>query len=276
MKSKLFKGLRIIGYLIGFSVLLYPMISNYINVKNASQVIDDYDDKIAETDASQKEELLNLAIRYNELLIGNTSFSDPFGDEIKDDDLYEQILNVSDNGMMGYIRIPKIKVELPIYHGTSESVLQVGAGHLMNSSLPIGGINSHAVITGHRGLPSAKLFTDLDKLEIGDVFYLKVLGNSMAYEVDQIITVLPNELDALKVTAGQDYVSLVTCTPYAVNTHRLIVRGHRIDYQEAFKNVPDQKPKFDIPFELKILALGLVSLIVAVWIIKRYYRGRRV
>ena len=155
---------------------------------------------------------------------------------------YESLLNVNGSGMMGYIRIPAIEVELPIYHGTSESVLQVGVGHFEGTSLPVGGEKYHAVLTGHRGLPSKLLFTDMDKLKKGDVFYIKILGETFpesAYEIDQILTVLPEDTKALSIDSGKDYVTLVTCTPYAVNTHRLLVRGHRIPYEEAIQTAAD-------------------------------------
>ena len=155
--------------------------------------------------------------------------------------------------VMGYIRIPSIKVELPIYHGTSEPVLQVGVGHLENTSLPVGGSSTHAVLTGHRGLPSAKLFTELDMVKVGDVFYIKILGETLAYEVDQILTVLPTEMQALNIEKGKDYVTLVTCTPYAVNTHRMLVRGHRIPYQEANQIQKDEHIGYQIPFEYIIV-----------------------
>lgn len=165
--------------------------------------------------------------------------------------------------MMGYIEIPKIKVLLPIYHGTSEAVLQTGVGHLENTSLPVGGESSHTVLSGHRGLPSAKLFSDLDKMGIGDIFYIKVLHNTFAYQTDQILTVLPTETGALSIEAGKDYVTLVTCTPYAINTHRLLIRGTRIPYEEAVAIEP-QKAEIEqgMPLHIKALIAGIGAVLM--------------
>ena len=161
--------------------------------------------------------------------------------------------------MMGYLKIPKIRVTLPIYHGTEERVLQSGVGHVGNTSLPVGGDSTHSVLTGHRGLPSAELFTDLDQLEVGDVFFVKVMHETLAYEVDQILTVLPTQIDALKIEQGQDLMTLVTCTPYSVNTHRLLVRGHRIPYEEKIEEQA-MAQKARMPLHLKILLIGLICL----------------
>lgn len=172
--------------------------------------------------------------------------------------------------MMGYIRIPAIEVELPIYHGTSESVLQVGVGHFEGTSLPVGGESTHAVLTGHRGLPSKLLFTDMDKLKKGDVFYIKILGETFAYEIDQILTVLPEDTKALSIDSGKDYVTLVTCTPYAVNTHRLLVRGHRIPYEEAIQTAADITVEAKLPFQVKVL-IGASILLVVIFIVSCIY-----
>ena len=163
---------------------------------------------------------------------------------------------------MGYIRIPKIKVELPIYHGTSETVLQAGVGHFWGTSLPVGGESTHTVLTGHRGLPTKTLFTNMDKLEVGDIFYIKVLGETLAYQIDQILTVLPEETDALSIESGQDYATLVTCTPYAINTHRLLVRGKRIPYEDAIKEVPDQNIKPELSLSAKVLIITIVVILI--------------
>ena len=233
---------RVIGLIIAFSVLLYPTVSNYLYEKNGSKVISAYDENAVRLSESDKREMLEAARQYNEELLGNIELLDPFSSIKKEvDERYQSLLNVNGSGMIGYIRIPKINAELPIYHGTEEKVLQSGVGHFEGTSLPIGGESTHAVLTGHRGLPSKLLFTDLDNLEKGDIFYIKVLGETFAYQVDQILTVLPENTKELTIVPGKDYVTLVTCTPYAVNTHRLLVRGYRIPYEEAVEKVPDEK-----------------------------------
>lgn len=275
MKKKVLKGLIVIGYLIGFSVLLYPTISNFINERNASRVISNYDDSTVHLSDIERETMLDLARKYNSG-ISDMNMIDPFSknQSMNKDSLYEGLLDVNGVGMMGYLRIPTIHLELPIYHGTSESVLQVGIGHLENSSLPVGGNSTHAVLTSHRGLPSAKLFSELDQLTKGDVFYIKVLGETLAYQVNQILTVLPNEMESLNIVKNKDYVTLVTCTPYAVNTHRLLVRGTRIPYTEAIEQVADEKIGFVVPFELKLLVIGALSIVIMGCVIKKIKKGK--
>ena len=221
-------------FLIGLSILLYPLISNQWNSYRDRKLINQYDQTVADTTDDEKiEEMLSAARAYNEE-IDEESMPDAFSvrDGVTDAE-YESLLNVEADGMMGYVEIPVIGQTIPIYHYTTEESLQKGAGHLFGSSLPIGGENTHAVISAHRGLPSAKLFTDLNLVQEGDVFYIHILKETLAYEVDQILTVLPDETESLGITEGEDYVTLITCTPYAVNTHRLLVRGHRIAYEEA-------------------------------------------
>ena len=252
---------RVIGLIIAFSVLLYPTVSNYLYEKNGSKVISAYDENAVRLSESDKREMLEAARQYNEELLGNIELLDPFSSIKKEvDERYQSLLNVNGSGMIGYIRIPKINAELPIYHGTEEKVLQSGVGHFEGTSLPIGGESTHAVLTGHRGLPSKLLFTDLDNLEKGDIFYIKVLGETFAYQVDQILTVLPENTKELTIVPGKDYVTLVTCTPYAVNTHRLLVRGYRIPYEEAVEKVPDEKIAIGLPFQMKVLFIGLFIL----------------
>lgn len=212
--------------LAGLSLLLYPTVSDYWNSLHQSRAIADYVESVAQMDDAEYDALWEAAREYNEALAqhsGTLSSSTP------DTQSYEELLNISNLGIMGYIEIPDINCSLPIYHGTDDSVLQIAVGHLAWSSLPVGGESSHCVISGHRGLPSAKLFTDLDKLREGDIFMLRVLDEVLTYEVDQITTVEPDEVDSLTITAGEDYCTLVTCTPYGINTHRLLVRGHRIE-----------------------------------------------
>ena len=256
-------AVRLLVLLIAFSILLYPTVSNYLYQKNQSKVISYYDEEAVRHSGQENETMLADARAYNKEMLSNVELLDPFGPGKKEvSAYYESLLNVNGAGMMGYIRIPKIEVELPVYHGTSESVLQAGVGHFEGTSLPVGGESTHSVLTGHRGLPSKLLFTDMDKLKEGDVFYIKILGETFAYEVDQILTVLPEDTEALTIEAGKDYVTLVTCTPYAVNTHRLLVRGHRIPYEEAIQTAADMSMEVKLPFQVKILIGAILFLIV--------------
>lgn len=273
--------IRAVVLIIALSVLLYPTVSSYFNAKNSSTIASDYDRSVSSMTSEEKQKMWDEAVAYNQTLVGNTSFRDPFTEtEEEENDVYEKLLNIDGNGMMGYIRIPKIDVMLPIYHGTEEKVLQVAAGHISTSSLPVGGESTHAVLTGHRGLPSARLFTDLDQLAQGDVFYLHILDHKLAYKVDQILTVLPSETEALEITEGEDLCTLVTCTPYAVNTHRLLIRGHRIPYVEATEIMPDEADGFHMPFEILMLliAVFILLIILIIWRIvvwRKKKRGRR-
>lgn len=262
-KMKIKDIIRILVLITALCVLLYPSISSYLDEKNSSKVVSNYDKKSEELSEKEKNKMLKAARAYNRELLGNIELQDPFSSNKKQiNQRYAALLNVDGNGMMGYIRIPAIKIELPIYHGTSESVLQTGVGHFEGTSLPVGGKSTHTVLTGHRGLPTKTLFTNLDKLKEGDVFYIKVLGKTFAYEIDQILTVLPSNTKALSITNGKDYATLVTCTPYAINTHRLLVRGHRIPYTEANKKQPDQKITPELPFAVRVLILTIGILIV--------------
>ena len=260
---KLYDAIRIIVLLIAFSILLYPTVSNYLYQKNQSKVISMYDENAIKLSNKENELMLAKAREFNSEMLSNIGLLDPFGPEKKEiNERYESLLNVNGSGMMGYIRIPAIKVELPIYHETSESVLQVGVGHFEGTSLPVGGESTHSVLTGHRGLPSKLLFTDMDKLKIGDVFYIKILGETFAYEIDQILTVLPDETDALSIEYGKDYITLVTCTPYAVNTHRLLVRGHRVAYEEAVHTAEDVSVEAKLPFQVKMLIGACIFIVL--------------
>lgn len=213
----------------GAAVFCYPAISNYLNQKNQTRVVQHYEQTVAAQDDALLAEEWAKAEEYNENLAGDP-VHDPFvpGSGYALPDNYLDVLNI--DGVMGRITIPKIGVDLPIYHGTDAETLEKGVGHIESTSLPIGGEYRHAVLTGHRGLPSAELFTRLDELEPGDQFYLHVLDATLAYQVDQILTVEPQELETLVAEPGQDYVTLVTCTPYGINTHRMLVRGTRIPY----------------------------------------------
>ena len=212
--------------LVGLSLLLYPSVSDYWNSFHSSRAISAYAEDVANLDEAQYEEMWSAARAYNRALAErSTNFA--LSDAQKEE--YEKLLDISGVGIMGYLEIPELNMSLPIYHGTEESVLQIAAGHLEWSSLPVGGESSHCVISGHRGLPSTKLFTDLDKLQEGDVFVLRVLDEVLTYEVDQIRVVEPSQVSDLEIVEGSDLCTLVTCTPYGINTHRLLVRGHRIE-----------------------------------------------
>lgn len=269
--------IRLLVLLVAFAVLLYPTYSRYLNEKNGSKVVSEYDEKSVKLSHAEKEQMLADARAYNQEMLGNIDLIDPFSQtEPEVDERYESLLNVEGSGMMGYVKIPKINVELPIYHGTSESVLQAGVGHFQGTSLPVGGDSTHTVLTGHRGLPDKTLFTNMDKMEVGDIFYIKVLDATLAYEVDQILTVLPEDTEALSIVPGQDYATLVTCTPFAINTHRLLVRGHRIPYEEANKKEPDTEIKPELSFTTKVLIVTIIVIFIGlVGAITYYIRDRK-
>ena len=237
MKQKMNNLTTILLFLIliaGLSLLLYPSVSDYWNSFHSSRAITTYAEDVAGMDEEQYAEIWSAAREYNQSLLSrNTDFS--LSDSQKNE--YEQLLDASGIGVMGYIEIPEISVSLPIYHGTSDSILQVAVGHLEWSSLPVGGESSHCVLSGHRGLPSAKLFTDLDKIREGDIFLLRVLDEVLTYEVDKITIVEPSQVSDLQIVEGEDLCTLVTCTPYGVNTHRLLVRGHRIENIEESRTI---------------------------------------
>ncbi len=237
MKKKITSVVIGLIFLVGLGILLYPTISNWVNERNQSRVVAGYSEAISNMTETDYSHYLDAAVRHNEKIAQAGSLASAVHME-KEDNLeeYNSLLNVAGNGVMGVIEIPKIKVSLPIYHTTEDAVLQVGVGHFTGSSLPVGGESTHCILSGHRGLPSAKLFTDLDQIVEGDVFYMEVLGDTLAYQVDQIQVVLPQEVEQLDVVPGEDYVTLVTCTPYGVNTHRLLIRGTRIAYEPQEKD----------------------------------------
>ena len=270
--------IRLLVLVVAFAVLLYPTVSSYVNEKNGSKVVSNYDAESVRLSNAEKEKMLEDARAYNKEMLSNIDLIDPFSQgETSVDERYESLLNIDGSGMMGYIRIPKIKVEIPIYHGTSESVLQAGVGHFWGTSLPVGGESTHTVLTGHRGLPTKTLFTNMDKLVKGDVFYIKVLDETLAYKVDQILTVLPEETEALSIVPGQDYATLVTCTPYAINTHRLLVRGHRIPYEEAVKIEKNTSTGIELSFTTKVLivTLGIIFIGLVIAMLYSLYDKRR-
>lgn len=257
--------LLVVMLLAGLSLLLYPSLSDYWNSFHQTRAITDYAETVAELDKAQYDELWAAAQSYNAKL---ASRENGYVLDAAQQEEYERLLDVSGLGVMGYIEIPEINCSLPVYHGTEEAVLQTAVGHLEWSSLPVGGESTHCVLSGHRGLPSAKLFTNLDRLREGDTFMLRVLDEVLTYEVDQILIVEPKDTDALTIVPGMDLCTLVTCTPYGVNTHRLLVRGHRIENAEqahAVRITADAiqiEPLLVAPFAALPLLLVLLVLLL--------------
>lgn len=233
MKKKIITICAAVLFLTALGLTLYPLISNYVNQKYASEIQIAYQELIQQTDDSVLQEAKQRAIAYNLAITPGTA--DAYSEEalVSAAEDYDSQLDIAGNGIMGYVGIPKIQVNLPIYHGTDAEVLDRGVGHLLGSSLPVGGKNTHTILSGHSGMASQKMFTDLEQLSPGDIFYLNVLNETLAYQVTEINTVLPYETDLLGIVPGEDLCTLVTCTPYGVNTHRLLVRGYRIPYEEA-------------------------------------------
>ena len=229
MKRRKTTIILLISFFIGLSVLLYPSLSSYWNSKTQSKAIVDYESMLAQYKPEDYSEIFDRADEYNKKLY---ELNDPFAQYGQLSE-YNSILNISGTGMMGYITIPKINQELPVYHGTSNGVLSVAVGHLEGTSLPVGGENTHCVVSAHRGLPSAVLFTHLDRMEIGDTFSFTILDRTIIYEVDQIRIVEPNDTSLIGIYPGKDYCTLLTCTPYGINTQRLLVRGHQIDASQT-------------------------------------------
>lgn len=261
-------------FMVSAVLLLYPFIANYVFEHRTDSLVHSVEETAEEIDDSKRQSQIELARQYNETIAGgHIQLTDPFTAETGDGlaDQYDSLLCMTEDGVMGFVKIPSIEVSLPIYHGTAEQTLQAGAGHLKGTSLPIGGPSTHSVITGHTGLSNAKLFTDLVELEEGDIFILSIYGEKLVYEVDQIKTVLPSELEELSIVPGEDYCTLVTCTPYGVNTHRLLVRGRRsadgegAAREESFraKAVESkwmQEYKRDVLISLGLFAAGIALL----------------
>ena len=256
------------------ALILYPFIANYVFEHRTDSIVQAVEEEADEIDDSVKKAELERAGQYNEMIAsGHIRLQDPFVEQEDYSETYGSLLCMNEDGVMGFIRIPSIEVSLPIYHGTAEHTLEAGAGHLEGSSLPIGGFSTHSVITGHTGLSSAKMFTDLIELQEGDIFILNIYGEKLIYEVDQIKTVLPYELGELTITPGQDYCTLVTCTPYGVNTHRLLVRGVRTtelkdtEQGEVFKAKAVesrwmQEYKRDVLISFGLFILGMIILVI--------------
>ncbi|WP_367312983.1 class C sortase, partial [uncultured Dubosiella sp.] len=230
MKKHWSTVLLVMMFTVGLSLLLYPTVSDWFNSLEARRLMGDYTQSVAEISNEEYEELLQKAKEYNAELVNKAN---PFNLSEEEEAEYESMLHLSSSDVMGVVKIPSIRVNLPIYHGVEESTIQNAIGHIPGSSLPIGGESTHTIISGHRGLPSAKLFTDLDQLEVGDYFMFQVLDDTYTYQVDQIKIVEPNDFTYLQIEEGKDLATLQTCTPYGINTHRLLIRGHRVD------NLPD-------------------------------------
>ena len=251
----------VIIFAAGLSLMLYPSFSNWWNQRHQTQAIAGYVAASNDMTKEQRQKMWDQAVAYNQKLSQKGTNFNLSEEELKE---YNSILDVTGTAIMGYVDIPKINISLPIYHGTDEAVLQVAIGHIAGSSLPVGGAGSHCVVSGHRGLPSARLFTDLDKLQDGDHFMLQVLGETLTYQVDQIRTVLPDELGDLQIEEGQDYCTLVTCTPYGVNTRRLLVRGHRVANDEGDVMINADATQVD-PLQAALVIGAILLLLILLW-----------
>lgn len=272
MKKNLSTIILVFILFVGLSLLLYPSISDYWNSLHQSKAISSYAEQVAKLDNDTYDQVWKDAFEYNSALLDNQN-----GVALSDaqKEKYEKQLNVGGNGVMGYVEIPSIKVSLPIYHGTDDTILQIAVGHIEWSSLPVGGESSHCVVSGHRGLPSAKLFTDLDKLIEGDIFILRVLDEVLTYEVDSILIVEPEDTKNLYIEPGEDYCTLVTCTPYGINSHRLLVRGHRVDNMAASANVRVTADAMQIEPVIVAPIVAMPMLIILLIILLIPKKGRK-
>ena len=259
MRNKLTTILLILAFFAGLSLLLYPTVSDYWNSLHTSQAVADYAENVRNPEAEKYEQLLQEARSYNRMLPYKQAATALSKEE---KEAYDALLNITGTGIMGYIEIPTVNISLPVYHGTEDAVLQIAVGHLEWSSLPVGGESTHCVLSGHRGLPSAKLFTNLDKLVTGDKFIVRVLDEVLTYEVDQILIVEPTDVSTLMIESGKDLCTLVTCTPYGVNSHRLLVRGHRVENQEDAQAVRVTSDAIQIEPLIVAPAVALPMLLV--------------
>lgn len=273
MKKHLSTILLFAVLLIGLSLLLYPTFSDWWNSFHQSQAVTTYVEQVASIDDEEYDAIWNAAWDYNQGLLERPNHY-LLSEEQRA--YYDALLNIGGNGIMGYVQVPKLDITLPLYHGTSESVLQIAIGHLEWTSLPVGGESSHCVVSGHRGLPSAKLFTDLDKMEIGDTFLLYVLDEVLTYEVDQIRIVEPQETKDLLIVEGQDLCTLVTCTPYGINSHRILVRGHRIETakEKPVLRVTADAVQIDPIFVAPFVAAPILLLLLIVLFIPKKKRKK--
>lgn len=285
MRRKIFNILFGLMFLVGFLVLAYPTIADQWNTFRQQRLISNYDTVLEEMEPEDLSGEWEAAIAYNNTFAQNDIYGDVFGtgDMELEDTEYWKVLNIAGDGVMGYLTIPKIHVELSIYHGTSDEVLETGVGHMNGTKLPIGGEGTHSVLSAHRGLPSAKLFTDIDQLGPGDRFYIHVLDEDLAYEVDQILPMVDKDdmdtlTEALQVVEGEDLVTLFTCTPYGVNTHRLLVRGHRVPYDgelEKSETPVDTMVESIQNYYMLYLLLGLAVTILVILLMRKYFVPRK-
>ncbi len=271
-KPSLSTLILILIFFVGLSLLLYPTVSDYWNSLHSSQVLSTYTQEIANMDNERYEQIIQEARQYNERLMRKNNV---FMMNEQDREDYHSQLDFSVNGIMGYVEIPLIDVTLPISHGTEESVLQTGVGHVEWSSLPVGGTGTHAVISGHRGLPSARLFSDLDKLKVGDIFTIRVLDEVITYMVDQILIVLPDEVEDLAIEQNRDLCTMVTCTPYGINSHRLLVRGSRVENQTQATAIRVTADAVQIETHLVAIAMAVPVLILLLIILLIPTRRRK-
>lgn len=288
MKYKVLSILFILIILVGVGVLAYPFVMSMVSSANQSAVVSDYNNKVDEATQTERDQMLEIAQRYNKSLFGNVVLTDPFDEENQvnksENFNYEEILSMDKNGTMGYITIPSIDVNLPIYHGTEDARLQLGVGHLVNSSLPVGGPTTHSILAGHTGLPDATLFTNLTDVVEGDCFYIHILGEVHEYKVDQIKVVEPSNVSDFVIVPEKDYITLVTCTPYGINSHRLLVRGVRTDYdisQEVYEEVIESKndgfyiDNLYIPYNVFFIVLGCIGFAFVLFIVVIIVRKKK-
>lgn len=259
MKSRKSTIILLISFFIGLAVLLYPSISSYWNEQTQSKAIVDYEKMLANYKPEDYTAIFEAANDYNNRL---WALTDPLEEYPKLGD-YAEVLDISGTGMMGYITIPKISQEMPVYHGTSDSVLSIAAGHFEGTSLPVGGANTHSVVSAHRGLPTATLFTHLDRMEVGDTFYFTILDRTFTYEVDQIRIVEPDDSTLIRIEEGKDYCTLLTCTPYGINSHRLLVRGHQVDTsQKRNLYITNEAYRVDPLIVMPIVAMPIILVLL--------------
>ncbi|MEG2832828.1 MAG: class C sortase [Ruthenibacterium sp.] len=262
-------------FALGIAVLLYPFVSAIISKKTSTAAVEDYQSTVKIIDTDTCDKMLADAQSYNAKLAGGTNNAAPYDADSRESAAYLSLLNV--DGVMGYLDIPSIEIHLPIYHGVSEETLQKGVGHLPESSVPVGGSETHAVLSAHCGLPNARLFTDLDRLQRGDLFFVHVLTMTLAYQIDQIEVVLPEEVDTLAVIPGGDFITLLTCTPYGINSHRLLVRGTRVPYvpeitdnaPDVPANVPCETPTPSVPWLYFAAPAGIVPLMLLILYVRK-------
>lgn len=273
MKKRLPTIILIIVFLVGLSLLLYPTVSNWWNNNRVSHALDNYRETIEKMDSEDIEAKWRLAEKYNRQLVKREGAMFSLSDSETEE--YNSLLDIGENRMMGYLEIPMIEVKLPIYHGLDDAILSIGIGHIPGSSLPTGGGSTHCVLSGHRGLPSAQLLTRLDEMVEGDIFLIHVLDQTLTYEVDQIRVVEPSRLSDLAIEKGKDYCTLVTCTPYGINTHRLLVRGHRIDNLPEDRIVSSEALPIDKIIVASVIAAIILLILLNVLLLKTRKRKHR-